>query len=96
MRRNGLTIILGIAAVVLAATVYAQSDKGANPSPTSRAEPRYLLFQGSYVPLGTKVPLPPEPQVFKIDTQTGRVWTFDAGLTGENGAYVQKWTLVGN
>jgi hypothetical protein len=92
MTKIHITLAIGIAAVMFSAIAYAQSLKPTDSSAQVSTGPRYVLFQGTYVPAVIPA-VPAQPHIMKLDTQTGQVWTFYAGP--RNGAYVEEWNLVG-
>jgi hypothetical protein len=94
MKPTKITIAAIVGSIVLvAAVIHAQSEKTPNPAPST--EQRFLLFQGSYVPLTPAGRALAEPEILRIDTATGKVWSYEAGSIGTNGAYGAVWHPVG-
>lgn len=64
---SALTVL---AVILLGVVVHAQLNKSGNVTLPTQAGQRFLLFQGSYAPVGQGA-LAPQPCVLRIDTLRG-------------------------
>ena len=83
-----------VIAMVVLAVAYQIWAKQVNPKQLSETAPRevsgrYILFQGHYTINAKGKPIK-EDGVFKLDTDTGKVWIYREGLTEDDNIY-QRW-----
>jgi len=86
-----IPIVIAMVVLAVAHHVWAQQ---ANPKQLSETAPceaagRYQLFQGHYT-VNAKGTAFKEDAVFKLDTDTGKVWIYREGQTKEGNIF-QRW-----
>jgi len=95
-RQRVIVLLVATMLVICTAVVWAQAAKyePGIKSPTSDSSGRFQLFQGQYIVNTAGTPYK-DFGVFKIDTETGRVWLYQDGQT-KSGQTYRKWEAVEN
>jgi hypothetical protein len=84
--------LLGTAVLAGALLALAQTNPEPTPGKVFTEAGRYQLMQGNFPVIGFKGNVR-DSTVFKIDSQTGRTWTYLTGIDGD-GKPVSRWSYI--
>jgi hypothetical protein len=96
MRGNYVAAVFVAVAVILACSaVYGKlsAANGAQNITSAINTARFVLFSGEYEVPGQPSSGARESGVFKLDTYTGKVWTYKVSVD-KGGSRVEKWTAT--